>query len=79
MYNEFLPVNKAEMNEREEQYCRVHIWIEQNGIHRNPKTILCVMQKYNMLSVIRRRRFYKYTEHLHQYKNLWGQDFKSDD
>ncbi len=59
-------------------YRRVHIWLERNGIHKNPKTVLRVMQKYNLLSVIRRRRFYKYTEHLHKYKNLWNQDFKAD-
>ena len=23
-------------------YRRVHIWLEQNGIHRNPKTIQCI-------------------------------------
>ncbi|MBO5871002.1 MAG: IS3 family transposase [Clostridia bacterium] len=59
-------------------YRRVHIWLERNGIHKNPKTVLRVMQKYNLLSVIRRRRFYKYTEHIHKYKNLWKQDFKAD-
>ena len=56
-------------------YRRVHIWLERNGIHKNPKTVLSVMQKYNLLSVIRRRRFYKYTEYLHRYQNLWKQDF----
>ena len=59
-------------------YRRVHIWLERNGIHKNPKTILHVMQKYNLLSVIRRRRYYKYTEHLHKYKNLWKQNFDAD-
>ena len=59
-------------------YRRVHIWLERNGIYRNPKTVLRVMQKYNLLSVVRRRRFYKYTEHLHRYNNLWKQDFKAD-
>ena len=59
-------------------YRRVHIWLERNGIHRNPKTILRVMQKYNLLSVIRRRKFYKYTEHLHKYENLWKQNFQAD-
>ena len=33
-------------------YRRVHIWLERNGIHKNPKTVLRVMQKYNLLSVI---------------------------
>ena len=56
-------------------YRRVHIWLERNGIHKNPKTILRVMQKYNLLSVVRRRRYYKYTEHIHKYQNLWKQDF----
>jgi len=58
-------------------YRRVHIWLERNGTHKNPKTILRVMQKYNLLSVIRRRRFYKYGEHLHKYDNLWKQNFKA--
>ena len=37
-------------------YRRVHIWLGQ-GIYRNPKTILRVMQKYNLLSVVRRKKF----------------------
>ena len=36
------------------------------------------MQKYSLLSVIRRRRFYKHGEHLHKYDNLWKQNFKAD-
>ena len=59
-------------------YQRVHIWLERNGIYRNPKTILRVMRKYNLLSVIRRRKFYQYTEHLHKYENHWKQNFKTD-
>ena len=59
-------------------YRRVHIWLDRNGIHKNPKTVLRVMQKYNLLSVIRRRRFYRYDQHLHRYKNLWKQDFHAD-
>ena len=59
-------------------YRRVHIWLERNGIHHNPKTILRVMQKYNLLSVIRRRRYRKYGEHLHRYPNLLNRNFKAD-
>ena len=59
-------------------YRRVHIWLERNGIYKNPKTILRIMQKYNLLSVVRRRRFYKYGEHLHKYNNIWKQNFKAD-
>ena len=33
-------------------YRRVHIWLERQGIHHNPKTILRVMQKYNLLSEV---------------------------
>ena len=36
-------------------YRRVWIWLERKGIHRNPKTILRVMRKYSLLSVVRRR------------------------
>ena len=59
-------------------YRRVHIWLERQGIYRNPKTIFRIMQKYSLLSVIRRRRFYKHGEHLHKYNNLWNQNFKAD-
>ena len=37
-------------------YRRVHIWLEKRGIHHNPKTVLRVMRKYNLLSVVRRKR-----------------------
>ena len=59
-------------------YRRVHVWLERNGIHKNPKTVLRVMQKYNLLSVIRRKRFYRYDQHLHKYENLWKQNFHAD-
>ena len=36
-------------------YRLVHIWLERNGMHHNPKTILRIMQKYNLLSEIRRK------------------------
>ena len=59
-------------------YRRVHIWLEKNGIHRNPKTILRVMQKYNLLSVIRRKKYRNYGDHIHRYPNLLNRDFKAD-
>ena len=58
-------------------YRRVHIWLERNGIHRNPKTILRVMQKYNLLSVIRKKKYRNYGEHLHRYPNLLNKNFKA--
>lgn len=59
-------------------YRRVHIWLERQGIHHNPKTILRVMQKYNLLSVIRRKKYRNYVEHLHKYPNLLNRDFKAE-
>ena len=59
-------------------YRRVHIWLERQGIHRNPKTILRVMQKYSLLSVIRRKKYRNYGEHLHRYPNLLNRDFKAE-
>ena len=59
-------------------YRRVHIWLKRQGIHHNPKTILRVMQKYNLLSVIRRKKYRNYVEHLHRYPNLLNRDFKAE-
>ena len=59
-------------------YRRVHIWLERKGIHHNQKTILRVMQKYNLLSVIRRKKYRNYGDYLHRYPNLLNRDFNSD-
>ena len=59
-------------------YRRVHIWLEKQGIHHDPKTILRDMQKYNILSVIRRKRYRNYGEHIHRYPNLLNRDFKAE-
>ena len=59
-------------------YRRVHLWLERENIHHNPKTILRVMQKYNLLSVVRRKRYRNYGEHIHRYPNLLNRDFNAD-
>lgn len=59
-------------------YRRVHIWLERNGIHHNPKTVLRVMQKYGLLSVIRRKKYRNYGNYLHRYDNLLNRDFKAE-
>ena len=59
-------------------YRRVHIWLERQGIRRNPKTILRIMQKYNLLSVVRRKKFRRYGESLHHYPNLLNRNFHAD-
>lgn len=37
-------------------YRRMWLWLESQNIHRNPKTVLRIMKKYDLLSEIRRRR-----------------------
>lgn len=59
-------------------YRRVHIWLERRGIHHNPKTILRVMQKYNLLSVVRRRKYYYYSDYAHRYENILNRNFNAD-
>ena len=59
-------------------YRRVTIWLERNGIHHNPKTVLRVMRKYSLLSVVRRKRYYNYSQTIHRYDNLLNRDFHAD-
>lgn len=59
-------------------YRRVHIWLERNGIYHNPKTVLRVMQKYNLLSVIKRKKYPNYGTGLHKYPNLLNRNFEAD-
>ena len=59
-------------------YRRVKLWLERNGIHHNPKTVLRVMQKYNLLSVVRRRKYHYYSQALHKYPNILNRDFKAE-
>lgn len=59
-------------------YRRVAIWLERRGIHHNPKTILRVMNKYSLLSVVRRRKYCNYSQALHKYPNLMDRNFNTD-
>ena len=59
-------------------YRRVHIWLERQGIYHNPKTILRVMQKYNLLSEVRRKKYRNYGKVLYKYDNLLDRDFNAD-
>ncbi len=58
-------------------YRRVHIWLERQGMHKNPKTILRIMRKYNLLSVVRRRKYKRYGDALHRYPNLLDRNFSA--
>lgn len=59
-------------------YRRVHLWLERKNIHHNPKTVLRVMQKYNLLSVVRRKKYHYYSQALHKYPNLMNRDFSAE-
>ncbi len=60
-------------------YRRMWLWLESQGIHRNPKTVLRVMKKYDVLSEIRRpRKWVQMGQQLHKYENLLNRDFHAD-
>ena len=60
-------------------YRRMWKWLKSKKIHRNPKTILRIMKKYELLSEIRRRRKWRQMgQQLHKYENLLNREFQSD-
>ena len=60
-------------------YRRMHLWLENQGIHHNPKTILRIMKKYGILSEIRRKRKWQNLgQQIHRYKNLLNRQFFAD-
>ena len=59
-------------------YRRVHIYLERQQIYYDSKTVLRVMQKYNLLSVVRRRKYRHYEGYIHRYPNLLNRDFHAD-
>lgn len=52
--------------------------LQRQGIYHNPKTILRVMQKYNLLSVVRRKKYHYYSQYTHKYDNLLNRNFNAD-
>lgn len=59
-------------------YRRIYLWLERQGINHNPKTILRIMRKYNLLSVIRRKKYRNYGQGIHKYPNLLNREFNAD-
>ena len=60
-------------------YRRMHLWLEAQGIHHNPKTVLRIMKKYGILSEIRRKRKWQNLgQQIHRYKNLLNRQFFAD-
>ena len=55
------------------------MWLKSQKIFCNPKTVLRIMKKYDLLSKIRRRRKWQQMEQqVHKYKNLLNRDFHAD-
>ena len=71
-------IKYQEIHHKTYGYRRVHIWLERQGIYRNPKTILRIMQKYNLLSVVRRKKFHYCSQYLHRYPNALNREFTAD-
>ncbi len=61
-------------------YRRMWKWLKKaKRIHRNPKTILRIMKKYELLSEIRRCKKWKQMgQQLHKYENLLNREFQTD-
>ena len=61
-------------------YRRMWKWLRETGkIYRNPKTILRIMKKYELLSEIRRRKKWRQMgQQLHRYENLLNREFQAD-
>lgn len=60
-------------------YRRVRIWLlRETGLVVNHKAILRIMNKYGLLSEVRRRKKYKKMgEYLHRYENLLNREFEA--
>ena len=60
-------------------YRYIHLWLaRKKRVYCNPKTVLRVMRKYDLLSEIRRRKFYLCGEQMHRYVNWLDRNFKAD-
>ena len=60
-------------------YRRMWLWLKSQNICRNPKTVLRIMKKYDLLSEIRRRRkWHQMGQQLHKYENLLNRNFRAD-
>ena len=60
-------------------YRRMWLALKKQGVHRNPKTILRIMEKHGLLAQIRRRRKWQQMgQQIHKYKNLLNRDFRAD-
>ena len=60
-------------------YRRLWLWLKSQNIYCNPKTVLRIMQKYDLLSDTRRRRKWQQRgQQVHKYKYLLNRKFHAD-
>ena len=60
-------------------YRRMQLWLKGQGIHRNPKTVLRIMKKYELLAEIRKpRKWRQMGQQVHKYENLLNREFHAD-
>ena len=70
---------KQESSRRTYGYRRIKLWLDSEGIVKNPKTILRIMHKYDLLSEIRRRRkWVQMGQQVHKYQNLLNREFNAE-
>ena len=74
-----LIAQQRELSCRTYGYRRMWLWLKHQNIFCNPKTVLQVMKKYDLLSEIRRRRKWQQMgQQVYQYKNLLNRVFQAD-
>ena len=60
-------------------YRYVHLWLErQKQVQLNPKTVLRIMRKYDLLSGVRRKKYQHHSSALHRYANILNRNFKAE-
>lgn len=70
---------KQETFRRTYGYRRMKLWLDSEGIAKNPKTVLRIMHKYGLLSEVRRRKkWQKMGDDKHRYENLLNREFNAD-
>lgn len=60
-------------------YRYVHLWLaRKKQLWCNPKTVLRVMRKYDLLSEARRKKYHPCGQSLHRYANVLNRNFKAE-
>ena len=60
-------------------YRYIHLWLaRKKQICCNPKTVLRVMRKYDLLSEVRRKKYHPCGQQLHRYTNLLNRHFQAE-